>query len=202
MTLGRFELSAGAALILALLYYLDSDGTMAWVLLGCALHEAGHWLAIRALGGRVTRLRLTWAGAELRMSPAHPLTPGRMALCALAGPAVNLALAWGAAQLARRGAGERLYLFAGVDLGLAVFNLLPAEGLDGGRALRCAAGCLHLESVGEWLCPLCSDVVAALLLGGGAVLLWQSGGENFTLLVCGLWMLAMGRRGNGWMRFD
>lgn len=194
MRIGRLEASGGALLGLALLYYLDREGIIGWVLLGCLLHELGHWGAIRVLGGRVVRLRLSCAGAELRLSAAHPLPPWGMVLAALAGPAVNLLLAWGSALLARHGAGERLYFFAGLNMGLALFNLLPAAWLDGGRALSCLLTQIGRQELGERLTALCSDGVAALLLGAGLMLLWESEGRNFTLLIAGLWLAAAGRR--------
>lgn len=196
MKLGRVEVSGGALAVWALLYYLDGGETVGWVLLSCALHELGHLAAIYALGGRVARLRLTWVGAELRLSVAYPLSPGRLALCALAGPGANLLLAWGSAALARYGAG-RLYFLAGLNLGLALFNLLPAGWLDGGRALEGTLASRGWEALGEKASTLCSDAVAALLLGAGLVLLWQSGGRNFTLLTAGLWMTAGARRERG-----
>lgn len=193
MRLGRLEVSGGALAVLALLYYLDGNGTVLWVLLGCLLHELGHWWAIRALGGRVVRLRLTCAGAELRLSSVHPLPAWGTLLVALAGPGVNLVLAGLCIQLSRRGAG--LYFFAGLNLGLALFNLLPAEPLDGGRALEALFAQLGREETGRRLTALCSELTAGLLLAAGLVLLWQSGGRNFTLLIAGLWMAAAGRRG-------
>ena len=117
-----------------------------------------------------------------------------MAVCVLAGPLSNLLIAWAAGLLARRGAGEQLYLFAGVNLGLAGFNLLPAGKLDGGRALRLLLDHLIPGEAAQRVGALCAEAVAALLLGGGLVLLWQSGGNNFTLLICGLWMAATVRQ--------
>lgn len=194
MTLGCVEISGGALFVWALLYYMDHDGMAPWVLLACLCHELGHWLAVRALGGRVSRLRLTFAGAELRLSAAGSLSPGRMILAALAGPAVNLLLAAAASALARRGAGGGLYLFAGINFGLAAFNLLPAGWLDGGRALREALAWVGWDRLGETLTELCSEAAAALLLGLGGVLLWHSGGRNFTLLLAGFWTLWRLRR--------
>ena len=194
MKIGRLEVSGGALMGLALLYYLDREGIFGWVLLVCLLHELGHWGTIRALGGRVTRLRFSCAGAELRLSAAHPLPAWGMVLAALAGPAVNLLLAWGSIYLARNGLGERLYFFAGLNLGLALFNLLPAEWLDGGKALKSILTQLGQEELGEKLGILCSDMVAALLLGAGLILLWESGGRNFTLLIAGVWMAAAARK--------
>ena len=188
MTFGRVEISGGALLAAALLLYLDRSGVWSWALLACVLHELGHWWAIHALGGRVACLRLTCAGAELRMSVARPLSPGRMVLAALAGPGMNLLAALAGIALARRGIGERLYLFAGLNLGLAVFNLLPAGWLDGGRVLESLLAWRGREELGQRVTDLCAFLVAALLLAGGMLLFWQSGGRNFTILVAGLWM--------------
>lgn len=192
MRLGRLEISGGALAALALLYYLDTDGITLWVLLACLLHEGGHWWAIRALGGKVVRMRLSCAGAEMWLSSAHPLSSRRMVGAALAGPAVNLTAALFSIRLARRVAG--LYLFAGINLGLALFNLLPAAPLDGGRALNALLAQWGGEELGRRAEMLCSYAVAGLLLAVGALLLWQSGGRNFTLLIAGLWMAAVTRR--------
>lgn len=193
MTLGRVKIGAGALVALALLFYLDRSGVTAMVLAACFLHELGHWGAIHALGGQVAALRLTWAGAELRLSSAHRLTPGRMALAALAGPAVNLLLALGGVFLARQGAGGRFYLFAGLNLGLGCFNLLPAGWLDGGRILEALLAAAGREDLGRRVTSLCSALVAALLLLAGGFLLWESDGRNFTVLAAGIWMAAAAR---------
>ena len=188
MSFGRVEISGGALLILALLYYLDRDNILLWVLASSLLHEAGHWWAIRWLGGEVQALRLSCAGAELSLSPGKPLPPGRMVLAALAGPAVNFLLAFVSIRLARHGA-QSLYLFAGINLGLGLFNLLPVRWLDGGRALENVLELLGLWELGECLSDICSRLVVCLLLLGGFLLLWESEGKNFTLLIAGLWML-------------
>ena len=76
-------------------------------LCAAALHELGHLTAVYALGGSVTRLRLTAAGAELRLAgmPGY----GAELACAAAGPAVNLILALASARLGT----QRAVLFAG-----------------------------------------------------------------------------------------
>lgn len=192
MRAGRLEISGGALAVLALLYYLDDNGITLWVLLACLLHEAGHWWAIRALGGKVVWLRLSCAGAELRLSAAHPLSEWGMVGAALAGPGANLAAAWLSMRMSRRGAG--LYFFAGINLGLACFNLLPAGRLDGGRALKALLDRLGWGDSGGKAVALCTYVVTGALLAAGALLLWQSGGRNFTLLIAGLWMAAAAQR--------
>lgn len=194
MNFGRLEVSGSALLAAALLYYLDKDGVVPWIFLSCLLHECGHWWAIRMLGGKVVKLRLTCAGAELKLSAARPLSPGQMVLSALAGPGVNLLLAWAGILFAQRGMGEKLYFFAGLNLGLACFNLLPAGWLDGGRALENLLALLGGRRLGQRMTKICSAGVIALLLLSGAYLLWESEGRNFTLLIAGLWMAGAAQR--------
>lgn len=184
MRWGRVEITAGALLLWALLYYLDSGGMVPQVLAACALHELGHYVAIRLLGGRVSRLRITCVGAEMALSARSPLGPARELTAALAGPAVDLLCAGLCAGL-----GERWYCFAGIHLALGLFNLLPVGPLDGGRAL----GCLFaLAGHGDWAEPAVGVLSVGLCMGltMGALLLWWSGAYNLTLPLTALWLLA------------
>lgn len=185
----RLSVSPGFWVLLALLCYLDQGEILGLGLLSCALHELGHFLAIRLLGGRIARLCLTAAGAELALDGARPLSYGRECAAALAGPAASLLTA----ELA---AGCGLYLLAGLSLGQGLFNLLPILPLDGGRAM----GLLLISLGGETrarkaMCVL-SAVLSGVLLGGGLVLLRVFG--NPTLLVTAAWLtVGQIKRGRG-----
>ena len=175
--------------VAAILFYCDRDGVAPWLLLACVLHELGHWWAIRAMGGKIKSGRISCIGAELKMSSAYPLSPGKLVLAALAGPGMNLLLAGGSIFLARRGVGVKLYLFAGLNLGLAGFNLLPAGRLDGGRALTGILCWMGREELVERVSQASSFTVATLLFVVGGMLFWQSGGRNFTVILAAFWML-------------
>jgi Zn-dependent protease len=114
------------------------------------LHELGHSLVARRYGIRVLDILLWPLGGMARMADI-PESPKIEALVALAGPAVNLALAiaGGAAWLAFRALGldaafpglaphadEIAAVFVFVNLLMCFFNLLPAFPMDGGRVLR------------------------------------------------------------------
>jgi Zn-dependent protease len=130
-------------------------------LLGCVvLHELGHGLVARRLGVGVRDITLLPFGgmARLEMPPGRTTPAGEVSI-ALAGPAVNgalalalLALDWvvsgaataGPAALLREWgrlspAGFVTALWLGNGL-LAMLNLLPVAPLDGWRALRAALG--------------------------------------------------------------
>ncbi len=182
--LGRVEVTGGFLLLAAALYYLDDQGILLWAALACAIHELGHVLAIYALGGRVSRLRVSLSGAEMALSAAHPLGPGGHCLAALAGPVSNLAVAMLSARM-----GENWFLFAGLNLGVAAFNLLPMAQLDGGRALYYLIALLWSTLAASRVTDILSRVMSLLLLLAGGVLLWVTR-VNFTLLVTALCLAA------------
>lgn len=183
----RLEVSGGFLLLAAGLYYLDTAGVVPWALTACAAHELGHLLAIRLLGGRVTVLRVTCVGAELRLSARYPLGPKGLLVAAWAGPAVNLVLAALSARAAA-GLGETAYLFAGLNLALGLFNLLPIAQLDGGRALYALLTLLGVGEQGETVLKAVSLALAGGLAAAGCVLFLR-GEANITLPLTALWLL-------------
>ena len=187
MTKGcRVEVTGGFLLMLAWLNYTDVQGLLPAALCAATAHELGHWLAISLLGGRVTRLRLSAVGAEMRLE--RTMSYFRELLCALAGPAVNILLAIGTAWLC----GGRGLVFAGMNLALGLFNLLPVRALDGGRSLFCVSAlCMGIEyaqRLGEAV-----DRVILFLLLLAAVIVLKMGG-SVTLLAAALWMFFSGVR--------
>ena len=188
MKIKNWEISSGALLAAALFFYLDRNGIAGGFFLACALHELGHYVAIKMQGGKVRALRITCAGAELCLSSSWQPTAEKMLITALAGPGTNLLLAGASIILARRGMAE-LFFFAALNMGLAVFNLLPARWLDGGKALESLLLLWGAAGGGELVLRICSWCVTGLFLTAGGILLWQSGGHNFALLIAGAWML-------------
>ena len=106
-------------------------------------HELGHALVARRAGLTVRGITLWLLGgvAQLEQEPASPRDELRVAAV---GPAISLALAaaFGLATLALGVAGAPAVAvavagwLAVVNTVLALFNLLPAAPLDGGRVLR------------------------------------------------------------------
>ncbi len=181
MRFGRVEVTGGFFLLVAWLNYLDHQLIIPMALAACALHELGHYLAIRTLGGDIQLIRLTAVGAEMVVKCT--LGYWQEGLSALAGPGVNLILAlifcnfrWGTT-------------FAGLNLILACFNLIPIGRLDGGRALHCILALLVGSDwsfqVSRWLDVVCT----ALLFGCG--LLFVGAGGNLTLLLVSIWLFGV-----------
>jgi Zn-dependent protease/predicted transcriptional regulator len=118
------------------------------MLFGCVvLHELGHSLVAMSFGSRVRSVTLYPVGgvAGLESVPRQPL---RELLMALAGPAVNAAIAlalslwrggfpgWTEASAFPTNASELRDALIRANVVLGIFNLLPAFPMDGGRVLR------------------------------------------------------------------
>jgi Zn-dependent protease/CBS domain-containing protein len=135
--------------------YVSGGAQAAWsgtafmvLLFACVLaHEFGHILTARGFGIATPDVTLLPIGGVARLEQI-PEKPREEFLIAIAGPLVNVAIAlalvvFGGASLdashlaavesARISMVDRL---AAVNLFLAVFNMIPAFPMDGGRVLR------------------------------------------------------------------
>src|SRR4051812_3702367 len=110
-----------------------------------ALHEYGHALACRQVGGRANQIVLWPLGGVAFVNP--PPRPGAVLWSIAAGPLVNVALlpvTIGLWWLSRPTAGDEFaenlhhYLtsIAYMNGGLLLFNILPIYPLDGGQILQ------------------------------------------------------------------
>ncbi len=113
---------------------------------GCVLlHELGHALTARRFGIETVDITLYPIGGVARLA-RMPRAPGAEMLVALAGPAVNVVIFGVLTTLLSvlpAGTGHVDELIVGfvatlaqINLMLALFNLIPAFPMDGGRVLR------------------------------------------------------------------
>lgn len=117
------------------------------LLFGCVvLHEFGHILTARRFGAETVDVVLLPIGGVARMKNI-PERPGQELAVAIAGPIVNLVIAGvllslvGSEELTRElsNPGQSMAIvpqLAAANLFLALFNLIPAFPMDGGRVLR------------------------------------------------------------------
>jgi Zn-dependent protease len=145
------------------------------LLLSVLLHELGHAFAGRLFRAHVSHIELTGLGGLAHFERSLPRSVLARSVIYLAGPAVNLGLWYGLDALTTQAylAGAPLlayplYVLAGWNFILLVFNLLPAYPLDGGQTLDAWLGRLlgpvWPVRIVAGLGLLCAAGVAALAL--------------------------------------
>ena len=120
------------------------------LLFGVLLHELGHAVVARRFGLQVDGITLSWMGGVTRIE-GDAQSPGAEFAIAGVGPLVSAAfggLLWVVRVLVEGAGGGRLAVsalgwLAVINVVLAVFNLLPAAPLDGGRVLHSVVWARH-----------------------------------------------------------
>ncbi|MHA7885898.1 site-2 protease family protein [Roseicyclus sp.] len=177
-------LGPGAYLALAIAAMLGLFGSL-------ILHELAHSLVARRYGLGIGGITLFLFGGVAELVD-EPKSAGSEFWIAIAGPVMSFVLAalFGLAAMATGAegiVGTILAYLASINLVLAVFNLLPAFPLDGGRVLR------------AWLWHRSGDMLEATrkASGAGAILaLGLMGLGLFSALsgggIGGLWLVLIG----------
>ncbi len=99
------------------------------------LHELGHALVARWLGVPVAGIELHFFGGTAKMIGA-PRSSGDEIAIAAAGPAVSFALGGVGVALAALTHSPFFVMLGWINLVMALFNLVPALPMDGGRIFR------------------------------------------------------------------
>lgn len=149
----NFRIEASTCLWWAVLLMILPLRWLMGAFLAATLHEFCHFLAIRAVGGRVSGITASPLGAVMETGP---LEPGRELLCALAGPLGGLLPVV---------MGRFLPVTALFALVQSLFNLLPVYPLDGGRALHCAVRILMPHHDADRICSRIGECCIFTLMG-------------------------------------
>jgi Zn-dependent protease len=169
-----------------LLGFITALGLFASVL----VHELGHSVVARMYGVKVRSITL-WLLGGMAQFEEMPRQRGAEAVMAIAGPIVSIVIG-GLCALARwalpPSAVPALFVFqylAAMNIMLAVFNMVPALPLDGGRVLRSllALRMTHLRAT-----QVAAGISKALAIVMGLFGLFFGGGIWFLVLAFFIYM--------------
>lgn len=155
----------------AALLLLPLQWFFAWSM-AVAVHEIGHYLALRLCRVPIRRLEITPLGIRMHIGG---LTNRETLVCALSGPAAGLLLI----------AASKIFPYTAVCAFIqGLFNLMPIYPLDGGRALRAAFLLLHFGDKTVRAMETAIFSAAILMI---AYIIWRlQWGFAPVLLICGI----------------
>lgn len=160
-----------AVAALMMIVFPQSKGLFCFVF--CIMHEAGHLAAMLLFGKRPVKICFGYFGMKIVTGGRMVSTFGEI-MIALAGPLVNIILF---AFFICMKANEAAYL----NIGLAVFNLMPVAMLDGGRIIMAVAKpTFPIKKIGL-------TVSIIILVLGICVAVYAK--NNFTLLFVGIYLV-------------
>jgi Zn-dependent protease len=161
------------------------------------LHELGHSLVALAQGVKVRSITLFLLGGVASVERECSTARGAL-LVAAAGPAVSLVLGAGLLAMAHNAAhlspvlGAMAAELGGLNMVLALFNLLPGLPLDGGLIVKALVWQVTgSQRKGLQVANASGTFLAYLAIGLGAVLLLRGGG------IGGAWLILLGWFGLG-----
>lgn len=141
-------------------------------------------------------VRLSISGAEIIPKRAHFFSYKEEMGVAAAGPAFSLLLALISAYGARYWESEELFLFSGLNLIAALFNMIPAGPLDGGRMLKALLIQCCKSCSGERVYDYISTAFSVALVSVSFFYVVRMGG-NLTLLLTAVWLFLSVRKQHG-----
>jgi Zn-dependent protease len=153
-------------------YAVAGGITAIGLLVGVLLHEFGHAIVARTVGLRVDGITLSWMGGVTRIEGEAPGPASEMVIAGV-GPLVSgvVGAAFWIARVAAAGLGASqlplaaLGWLAVINIVLAVFNILPASPLDGGKVLHSAVWAVTRN---RWKATRVATATG-MLLGAGLV---------------------------------
>ena len=171
----RFRISFWFVAIITL-YALIFENALR-VLLAIILHEAAHILMLYLSGAAVTEMSLRITDINMK-ADTDVIGKAEKIAVALAGPAANLLACFTSYLWDDE-------IFFGVNLAVALFQLLPCKGSDGGEVIEMLMGqygsfCIKLLSI---FSVFTVAVISALML--------IQGEGNISLAIAGLYIVFM-----------
>lgn len=186
----KIKLSIWFAAVLPLIFLTGFVSEYFAALLSTAVHELGHIAAASFKGCSIKCVKVTPAGLNAEIEKINCRRQDLILIYA-SGPAVNILMALVSLlfySLHNAGGNQSFKNFAILNIFLAVFNLLPAVPLDGGKILlEALSGCFGIITA-ERYSTIAAVFLSVLFIAAGLCQFLVNWG-NFSLLVIGIFVL-------------
>lgn len=176
----KIKVSVYFAATLAILCVLSKNGYASFGLICCILHETGHLICMKAVGGKVNGISFGVYGMRIDCAPDTNLSPFQDAIIALGGPLVNVILLIFGLLTDNQ-------MLLSVNAVLAIFNLMPVESMDGYNLIYNLLITRHEPEKIKTALKIISAVFLLLLYFFGFLVLLRSR-YNFTVLAVAVYL--------------
>ena len=160
----------------------------AYIAAAAAVHELGHLVVLRSLGGRVTKISFQAMGLKIDYR-GNGMSYGAEAAAAAGGLIAGAALTGIACLLGRAFRWEGWYMLGGASAVLTVFNMLPSSAMDGGRIISMLMRRTAELEKAELICTFLDGITSLTVMALGLAI-WMYTGTNPTLFAAGVWLFA------------
>lgn len=182
----RIRISYLFAVVVTVMLFFDKSRLFLPTALAVFLHECAHLAVMKHYGCAPSEIALIPAGIQIVKRFSVRLSEENTVL--IAGPLCNFlffGIFYAAALLLKN---ERLYTYAAVQLVIGCFNLLPAQGLDGGALLYNVFLVGNSPSVARRKAKTVSVAFCVLLAVAGAV--FRNGEKiNISVFILAIYIL-------------
>lgn len=183
----KITISFPAAAFFALTLLLDKTGGITACFISAVIHEFGHLLAMELSGCPAESIKIRIFGGEIvkKSQISKPLS--RELLIIYGGAGANLIAAFLFGSCFYIFKTDFLKLLSIANLGICVFNLMPASALDGGTGLELIFSHFFGAGFAQKAINLLTVVLLIPIFTAGFVVLFNSP-YNFSLLFIGIYL--------------
>ncbi len=171
--------------VLCFMLVIDRTGLIIPTLFAVFIHESGHLLAMWAAECQPKAIRLIPTSVQI----IRGFSPKRCgeAIIAICGPAANIVVFGALLANYCIFKNEQSLNFATLNLVIAIFNLLPVSGLDGGTLLTIFITKFTDVYKAENIVQIITMIFAAIIFLLG-VYLWASGTVNISMFIVAVYL--------------
>jgi len=157
-------------------------------IISAILHELGHLFTLKFFGAKILEFKISLFGGNIKTEDFITTNYFQDILIYFSGPLINLFFAIFCYFLSFFLKSRKLIDFTWVNVGLAMFNLLPFYSFDGGKILSAILKIKFTEKQSEQIITIISFIILIPLIYFSVILFLQNK-NNFYFIVVALLML-------------